>query len=340
MPITVACSCGAKLRAPDAAAGKRVKCPKCGTPVAVPAAEADFEVVDDDPPPTPAKKKPTAAAKPVAAAVKRKPEPVEVNEAVDDDEDDKPKKKSRRRDEDEEEDEKPKKKGGKRKVMGKNREEEKKKRTIRLVLGIVGAVTVLGVAVGVILVVMSMINNDPAKTGLPTQPTGPKKLTAPQTPSGWTKFQGEGFTVALPPGVNFPEKAEVPPPMADTGPLVQSAKQWSNKAQILTTKSAYEVTKIQMKPEFAAKFKQDPDAAWADMFKIGGQPANQQLTITPVTFASGLEGREISPPANAQITLLIRGVVRGEQLFLVSFVSTEAGDTTTAKQFFDTLWLE
>src|SRR5262245_17026077 len=37
MPISVACPCGAKLRAPDAAAGKTFKCPKCGRSVLVPA---------------------------------------------------------------------------------------------------------------------------------------------------------------------------------------------------------------------------------------------------------------------------------------------------------------
>jgi hypothetical protein len=37
MPIPVSCSCGAKLKAPDAAAGKKLRCPKCGAAVAVPA---------------------------------------------------------------------------------------------------------------------------------------------------------------------------------------------------------------------------------------------------------------------------------------------------------------
>src|SRR4029077_19974431 len=36
MPISIACSCGAKLRAPDAAAGKTVACPKCKARVSVP----------------------------------------------------------------------------------------------------------------------------------------------------------------------------------------------------------------------------------------------------------------------------------------------------------------
>ena len=37
MPIKVSCSCGKTLTAPDAAAGKKAKCPACGQIVPVPA---------------------------------------------------------------------------------------------------------------------------------------------------------------------------------------------------------------------------------------------------------------------------------------------------------------
>lgn len=55
MRIVVACPCGTKLKAPEGAAGKRIKCPKCGTGVTVPEPEpvpAD-EVVDLETPPAP-----------------------------------------------------------------------------------------------------------------------------------------------------------------------------------------------------------------------------------------------------------------------------------------------
>ncbi len=69
MPISVACpSCAARLNAPDQAAGKAVRCPKCQTPVSVPKpVEEDlgFEVVDDVPP-VPAVKK--SGPQPVAPA--------------------------------------------------------------------------------------------------------------------------------------------------------------------------------------------------------------------------------------------------------------------------------
>src|SRR5262245_11675410 len=105
MPISVVCpSCSAKLGAPDAAAGKKVKCPKCQGSIVVPAPKAkpDFEVVEDEP--APPEKKP-AASTPAKPTVKAKAV------VADADEDDKPKKKPVKAAlEDDEEDEKPKKK--------------------------------------------------------------------------------------------------------------------------------------------------------------------------------------------------------------------------------------
>ncbi len=45
MPIKVTCSCGKTLTAPDAAAGKRAKCPGCGQVITVPAPVQDAELV-------------------------------------------------------------------------------------------------------------------------------------------------------------------------------------------------------------------------------------------------------------------------------------------------------
>ena len=48
MPIVVTCpSCSTTLKAPDSAAGKRVKCPKCTSPIDVPAA-APPPVVEEE----------------------------------------------------------------------------------------------------------------------------------------------------------------------------------------------------------------------------------------------------------------------------------------------------
>lgn len=57
MPISVSClECGKGLKAPDALAGKKAKCPGCGAIVPIPKAVVDAEEVDDDPPPLPKKK--------------------------------------------------------------------------------------------------------------------------------------------------------------------------------------------------------------------------------------------------------------------------------------------
>ncbi len=98
MPIPVACSgCSAKLNAPDSAAGKRVKCPKCQAVIVIPTAPAAaFEVIDDDEP-----------------VVVPPAKPARAKAVVDDDDDDKPKKKKlakAARDDDDDDDDKPKKK--------------------------------------------------------------------------------------------------------------------------------------------------------------------------------------------------------------------------------------
>ena len=123
MPIPVTCpGCSAKMKAPDGAAGKKIKCPKCQEAITVPAAEEldDFEVVED----APAKKPAPAAAKPKVKA---------VAEDDDEDEDEKPKKKKKpakavEEDDDEEEDEKPKKKKAKAAADDDEEEEEKPKK--------------------------------------------------------------------------------------------------------------------------------------------------------------------------------------------------------------------
>jgi hypothetical protein len=54
MPITVSCpSCNTTLKAPDAAAGRKVKCPKCATPFDVPATAAVTAPAPPRPPAAP-----------------------------------------------------------------------------------------------------------------------------------------------------------------------------------------------------------------------------------------------------------------------------------------------
>ena len=66
MPITVSCSeCGTNLKAPDNAAGRKVKCPKCSAVIAVPADAVEDNISSAPPsrtspaaPPLPARRPP------------------------------------------------------------------------------------------------------------------------------------------------------------------------------------------------------------------------------------------------------------------------------------------
>src|ERR1700736_5830482 len=71
MPIDVQCSgCSTMLRAPDTAAGKKVKCPKCEAVIAVPAAADNGLAVSSAPPPP----EPMAMAKAAPAPSRRREE--------------------------------------------------------------------------------------------------------------------------------------------------------------------------------------------------------------------------------------------------------------------------
>jgi DNA-directed RNA polymerase subunit RPC12/RpoP len=104
MPIPVICSgCQAKLTAPDAAAGKKVKCPKCGGVIFVEALVA-FEVVEEDAETsaaaTPKAAPPAVAKKPVPAVVEADDQPRKKKArvaALDDDDDEPPKTKKRKK---------------------------------------------------------------------------------------------------------------------------------------------------------------------------------------------------------------------------------------------------
>jgi hypothetical protein len=167
------------MRAPDAAAGKKVKCPKCRSAIPVPAAQpaGDFEFLND----APARSGSRSASRP--AVVKPK---VKTDVEVDEDEDDQPRKRTRAADDDE--DDRP-------------RRKKKKKKRVRssMTREIVGAVVLLillGVAGFVFYdkfkkreIVESgpsvVIVDDPPPPALgprgPKQPSSPVTATLPYT---------------------------------------------------------------------------------------------------------------------------------------------------------------
>lgn len=91
MPIPVVCpGCSAKLNAPDGAAGKKVKCPRCQGAIVIPA-PARFEVVEDEPAPPAKQAVPNdpASARPKAKAV--------LDEEDEGEEEEKPRKKGKKK---------------------------------------------------------------------------------------------------------------------------------------------------------------------------------------------------------------------------------------------------
>jgi len=95
MLITCA-GCNTKMRVPDDAAGKRVKCPQCATIVSVPDAEPPIEIAPVEP------KDADSNAETSASSGRAKPPPIKAKGRspfdFDDDDDDEPPKKKRRRD--------------------------------------------------------------------------------------------------------------------------------------------------------------------------------------------------------------------------------------------------
>jgi predicted Zn finger-like uncharacterized protein len=84
MPVTVPCpSCGAKLRIPDTAVGKRVKCSKCATAfTAEPPAEPPAQPPAPKPQPAAVRAKPRKPAPPPEEPPIEDPEPIEEPEPV------------------------------------------------------------------------------------------------------------------------------------------------------------------------------------------------------------------------------------------------------------------
>jgi hypothetical protein len=168
MPVVTCPNCSAKLNAPAAAAGKRVKCPKCQTPVAVPG-EVAFEVVEDDAPlPKPAK-----PSRDESDAPKKKPR---IAPPVDDSDEEAPRKKRRAvlEDEDDEDD----------------RPRKKKKSPLLPILIGVGVLGLLVVAGGIYYLVTPSAPVPLGTTGPagPTTAANVNNMPGITLPQGWVEF--------------------------------------------------------------------------------------------------------------------------------------------------------
>jgi hypothetical protein len=227
MPIPVLCpGCSVRLNAPDAAAGKNVKCPKCQTLMTIPA--ADGMDLDDAPPSKPTPKRPPAPppksapvrsaagpARPPAAPPPRKPAPVKTDVMLDDDEDDRPRR--RHRDDEDDDDDRPRKKKGPAKKGGLNP-------GVLIGAGVLGVVLLGagGYAVYHFTRDKEKDKETTASTGGGGQNTGGGG-GGDSVPSGWVSFSppNGGFKVNLP---SRPINADQPTPRTPTGNQPQTVE--------------------------------------------------------------------------------------------------------------------
>ncbi len=155
------------MKAPDTAAGKRVKCPKCSTPILVPAAENDFEIVDVEP------------RRPVIPAVKKPPvEIVDEDDEVD-------------------EEERPRKKKKKAAVKKKGLP------VWTFAVGGVGLFALIGIGVAAVVLLTGGKHGGSGTTSATNGsggPAGPGGAIVPSTPAGFTAVRETdgGFAVFLP----------------------------------------------------------------------------------------------------------------------------------------------
>jgi hypothetical protein len=191
MSIQVVCpGCSAKLNAPESAAGKRVKCPKCQAAVPVPALVTEFEVVEPEPAAPPEPERPA------------RPAPRPARNA----DDDRPRKRARA--EDEEED-----RPRKRKRDDEDDEEDRPRKKVRKAGGVPPVLLFGGIAAGVLAVGFAVYwfgfreesgggtaQNGPGPAG-PNEPNGPKPAAPPvPPPEGWKEFtfERDGFKAYFP----------------------------------------------------------------------------------------------------------------------------------------------
>lgn len=341
MPIAVHCpGCNARLNAPDSAAGRNVKCPKCQTLMTIPAKEAaadDFEVVDE-----PAPKKPAAPPrKPVPVPAPTKRPAVKKDIFVDDEDDDRPRKRRRGDDDDEDDDDRPRKKKGK-KATGPP--------PGLLIGGGIAAVLVLaGVSFAIYWFAIREKPKDTAAAGTTgTTDTGAKG----GPPSGWVQFTptNGGFKAYLP---SKPFNEGSPAPRAAMSSKLPRAQEYAGR--VMEPKESYVVVAIAYPEGMSLP---DKEKYIEDSFKkemevppefiketsrtdvtIGGKPGKQ--IVYEIQVANGLAAKGKNRPGGPDkdvpelATVVMRRLVAENRGYILISVSITGGRATNEKAFFD-----
>jgi hypothetical protein len=355
MPIPVLCpGCSVRLTAPDAAAGKNLKCPKCATLMTIPAPDAadDIEVVDEPPKPAPRK----TSAQPVrpgpgssrqTAAAPRKP--VKTDVVVDDDDDDRPRK--RRRDEDDDdEDDRPRKKKGKKKA--------KSGGPSPVVLIAAGAafLLLLGGGGAAIWYLTKEKPKDAAAGGSgDTTPGGGGAKGTP--PAGWVAFSPPtgGFKVYFPSAPKYTPKPPAQPVRSKTSVMYTGGdedEKVSGQVRVIyfppNTDAAAKEAELERETDPTRELGKKIDRGVKVLGRnkeatLAGQKATEvvvELDLTellkdaPPELRKDKQGR----PLPTRITIILRAIVSGDRVYIVMLMSA-GGRHPDERSFFDSFEL-
>lgn len=308
MPIPVSCpNCSARINAPDSAAGKRAKCPKCGGVIPIPAAEPEVEVVDDD-----------------FEVVDDEPAPKKKPRPRDEDEDDEPpRRKASRRSADANDGERPRKKKAPRRDdddddRPRRSKGKKAAKSSSLPLIIGGGVLLLVIGIGIFVWQLTKASGDgnaPGKTA-----GGNATPVKPALPAGWVTFDEPGgrFSAAMP---AQPESVDV---SALMDPTAAEMKMW--QCQPASGKVFKVLLQVDKQPPPAGEPPTSVLNRICDNFtrNLGGA-FGRETNRGPGTLG-GFKAAEMIF-ANGSVKTIIRLTVANQKLF-VAMVQLEAFDPT------------
>ncbi len=345
MPIPVVCgSCGTKLVAPDAAAGKKVKCRNCQAIIPVPEAVAEeFEFVEDAPvvavkPVTPAKPKP----KPVVvvdedegefefdAAPKKKAKAAIVVEDDEDDEPPAPKKKPKPklvRDDDDDETEEEEATKSKNK---KGKKPAKKKANPLMLVGI-GAVALIAVGfLGTMIwyVAFREKTTTAAGTSINAAPGGG---AAKDPLAGWTKFDKVGYTAYFKDSLGAPKSISNVQQGGKLETLAVGEGPGSRNGMLVVT--------TEFQPAVFDVVKKNPSVAFDNGVK--GMTRNGTIQSTKDTTVEGNPAREVKMRQNDGSEGIIRMVLAHNRLYIYGVIDPGISEASEVyKTFFENFKLK
>ena len=348
MPIPVVCAaCHTKLVAPDAAAGKKVKCKNCQSVIVVPEPEeSDFEFVDSAPV-APAK---PMATKPVVAAVSVKPKskPAIVIDDGDDEFDftaspKKSKSKAVIEDDDDEETPKPKRKSKPAVVEDEDDDEEydapkrrqkskkAKAKSNPLKFVVIGVVALLAVGfLGAMVWYVAIRDDKPVLSGPLAGGTGGS--SQPKDPlAGWTKHEKTGYSLYFKDSFGAPETKSGVQAGVKVEAFTAGAGPGSRNGLLMVSTEFPPATFAAVKNNPAAVF----DSSEAKMAQDGKVLSKKDITV------DGNPGREFKLQKSDGSEGLFRMVLAHNRLYLYGVVEPGISESSeTYRTFFDNVKLK